>query len=110
MTAPDFLTGPNYYSVRVDEHTDATNLAACRWLYERILCGDPDEVPEVVTALVSEAASVTLSKHVNKQPEDVGCFCEDEGWWCQDGDGPSERFWQFDRTITDNAGDQAVSS
>lgn len=104
-----FLTSDAYYSVPVDEHTDTTKVAAARWLLVH-LDGDPDESPEAVATLVAEASPATLSKHVKKQPEEVGCFCEDEGWWCQDGDGPLADFWQFDRTIADNASEEAVSS
>ena len=35
-----------------------------------------------------------------EDPEDTGCYCEEPGWWCPDGDGPVEVLgYAAERTI-----------
>ncbi len=94
----EHLISDENYSVRVPEFTDQTRMLAAKAIAESIVGGGADETPVSTAWLAGKATSVRLSKHVDKQPEDVGCYCDDEGWWCEEGDSPRVDFWQFSRS------------
>lgn len=91
------LHGPETFSVRVPKHDAASLYEAVRVLVASGETGDASAAPEAFAWLVSRAEPWTFRQHIEQDPWDVGCQCEDEDWFCPDGDGPPEPYYTFEQ-------------
>lgn len=97
--------------VLVPEHDDDTRLRAAHVISGHV-GGDLLEAPKTAAWLAEQAEPATLRRHTQQPGDD--CMCEDDSWWCHDGDGETGKFWVFRYTdittaelrgITEQAGE-----
>lgn len=85
------IQGEDGYGIAVPEHTDETRRLAAETL---LTAAEGIEDAEATQQLAELARKSVLFQHTG-DPEEIGCSCEEEGWWCPEGDGASALFWWF---------------
>ena len=86
------IQGEDGYGIAVPEHTDETRQLAAESL---LTAAEGIEDADATRQLAKLARKSVLFQHTS-DPEAIGCSCEDEGWWCPEGDGASGLFWWFE--------------
>lgn len=86
------IQGEDGYGVAVPEHTEETRRLAAESL---LTVAEGVEDAEATQQLAGLARKEVFHQHAG-DPEEIGCSCEDEGWWCAEGDGEQRLFWWFD--------------
>lgn len=104
--ADDYLriTGEDGHGIKVPEHSDESRVRAATALLSAL---EGIDAPAAIHMLAAKGRKYTFSEHT-KDPEDVGCECEDENWWCESGDGETAAFWWFDFSDVNAVVDAAI--
>lgn len=86
------IQGEDGHGVKVPEHTDETRRLAAESI---LTAAEGIEDEQATTELAALAHKSLLFQHTG-DPDEVGCSCEEEGWWCPEGDGVGASFWWFE--------------
>jgi hypothetical protein len=87
----DRIQGEDGHGVAVPEHTDETRRLAAESLLTAMEGIEDAEATEQLAAL---SRKEVLRQHTG-DPDEIGCGCAEEGWWCPEGDGERGLFWWF---------------
>lgn len=84
-------------SVLVPQHDDSTRRSAFRIMLDHLSFIDDDSILEhSLQAERDILRPLWLAQHTSVDTLEE-CGCENETWWCENGDGPRSAAWSADR-------------